>query len=305
MTAPAATEQTDRRDAVGRTVLTKHHGLGNDFLIAVDPARTGAPLPTEADAVAWCDRHVGVGADGLILATPEPQPQSDSEPGEPGGQPVRRWRMVLWNADGGRAEISGNGIRCLGQAISNHLGLDRSTDQELSIVTDAGVRSLTIMAASNGEGSASALVRAGMGKAVAGPVPSERWGEVDVSPTAQAGVDIGNPHLVAFVDSLGDADMSVIGPVVEADYPSGVNVHLVEVLGAGQVSLRVWERGAGVTQACGSGACAAAWAAHNMDLVSSPVTVDMPGGSAIVELSDDEIFLIGPAVQVAEVIIDG
>ena len=299
MTASAATEQTDRRDSTGRTALTKHHGLGNDFLIAVDPARSGAPVPTEADAVAWCDRHVGVGADGLILATPEP------DAGDSAGQPVRRWRMVLWNADGGRAEISGNGIRCLGQAISDHLGLDRSTDQDLSIITDAGVRSLTIMAASDGEDSASALVRAGMGKAVAGPAPSERWGEVNISPSAQAGVDIGNPHLVAFVDSLGDADMSVIGPVVEADYPSGVNVHLVEVLGTSQVSLRVWERGAGVTQACGSGACAAAWAAHNMDLVSSPVTVDMPGGSAMVELSDDEIFLIGPAVHVAEVIING
>ena len=301
MTEPASTEQTDR------IVLTKHHGLGNDFLIAVDPARTGARLPTEADARAWCDRHVGVGADGLILATPEPGTGDDGRD----GAPVRRWRMVLWNADGSRAEISGNGIRCLGQAIVAHLGLDRSTDQALSIATDAGVRSLTIKAAVEGgstggtKGTATDLVRAGMGKAVDGPVPSERWPEVHVAPTAQAGVDIGNPHLVAFVDSLGDADMAVIGPVVEADYPSGLNVHLVEVLGDGHVSLRVWERGAGVTQACGSGACAAAWAAHNLGLVTSPVTVDMPGGSATVELADDEIFLIGPAVQVAEVIING
>lgn len=278
--------------------LTKHHGLGNDFLIAVDPAR---PLGAD-EAVAWCDRRLGIGADGLIIATPE---QSEGK---------RRWRMVLWNADGSRAEISGNGIRCLGQAIAEHLNLDNSVEQQLEIETDAGTRQLQIQAqsaqarsarADSGRPHSETAVRVGMGKAVPGPDLSERWPQVGVDIVSQQGVDIGNPHLVAFVDSMGDADMAVIGPVIEADYPSGLNVHLVEVTDRNSINLRVWERGAGVTQACGSGACAAAWAAHASGLVDARVSVTMPGGAADVELTDDEVFLIGPAVRVGEVIIDG
>lgn len=290
--------------------LTKHHGLGNDFLIAVDPPR---PLDG-ADALHWCDRRTGIGADGLIVASPLSE-QARSEAG------TRRWRMVLWNSDGGRAEISGNGIRCLGQAIAEHLGLDRSLDQEITIDTDAGTRELTIKALgpdapSEGDGPVGdapptadfgtmAMVRAGMGKALAGPEPSERWPETGVEIQTQQGVDIGNPHLVAFVESLEAADMASIGPIIEADYPSGLNVHLVTVEDRSRLDLRVWERGAGVTRACGSGACAAAWAANTLGFVDALVTVDMPGGSAQVELTEDEIFLIGPAVKVGAVIVNG
>ncbi len=270
--------------------LTKHHGLGNDFLIAVDPAR---PLGAD-EAVLWCDRRLGIGADGLIVATPEP---SDGR---------SRWRMVLWNADGGRAEISGNGIRCLGQAIAEHLDLDATVEQRLDIETDAGTRALTIRPRSTEQvQSGLSMVRVGMGKAVPGPDLSDRWSEVGLAIRSQQGVDIGNPHLVAFVDSMDDPDMAVIGPVIEADYPSGLNVHVVEVTGRNSLNLRVWERGAGVTQACGSGACAAAWAANVSGLVDAEVSVTMPGGAADVELTDDEVFLIGPAVRVGEVIIDG
>lgn len=270
--------------------LTKHHGLGNDFLVAVAPARS---LSGE-DAVAWCDRRTGIGADGLLEAT-------ELDPVEG----VARWRMALWNSDGGRAEISGNGIRCLGQAIADHLQLDRSVQQQLIIETDAGTRPLTIMAGSTAPAD---RIRVGMGKAVPGPEASDRLAGVlasaDIALVSQVGVDIGNPHLVAFVDRLGQADMAAIGPAIEADYPGGLNVHLVEVAGPGELALRVWERGAGVTQACGSGASASAWAAVRAGLVTSPVTVEMPGGEATVEI-DDEVFLIGPAIRVGEVILDG
>lgn len=295
------TEQLGRSagDAAESIRLTKHHGLGNDFLIAVDPPRTLAA----AEAIAWCDRRTGMGADGLIIATPLTNQAAG------GDDVVRRWRMVLWNADGSRAEISGNGIRCLGQAIAEHQHLDRHADQELTIETDAGARPLTIKAAvdtaSGSDAQSTALIRVGMGKAVDGPAASTRWAEVSVPVTAQRGVDVGNPHLVGFVDELGDSDMAVIGPVIEADYPAGVNVHLVSVVDAHNLELRVWERGAGVTQACGSGAVAAAWAAHAAGLAGEHVTVVMPGGSASVELGADEIYLIGPAVRVAEVIIGG
>lgn len=281
-----------------RTVLSKHHGLGNDFLIAVDPATP----PGSAEARRWCDRHVGVGADGLLVATP----------GDPEVAGVRRhWRMVLWNADGSRAEISGNGIRCLGQAIAGAEGLDPSTDQELVIETDAGTRTLRIRAGevpAEGYQPTTVQVQAGMGKAVEGPQASDRWAEVGVPVTGQRGVDIGNPHLVAYVDgaeTLSRFDMAALGPVIEADYPGGCNVHLVAVVGPDRLSLKVWERGAGVTQACGSGACAAAWAANAAGLVGDEVTVDMPGGSAVVTITPDEILLTGPAVRVADVIIDG
>lgn len=285
---------TDRE----RHVLTKHHGLGNDFLIALmpesfdDPAASTRP-PAAEEARAWCDRRTGIGADGLIVAAPE------------SGGDGRRWRMVLWNADGGRAEISGNGIRCLAQAIADRLDLDRSVDQSLTVETDAGTRPLTVKAATAGQPDNQDMVRVGMGKALPGPESSRRWSEVDVDISSQVGVDIGNPHLVGFVDSVESVDMAQIGPVIEADYSAGLNVHLVAVEDRSRIVLRVWERGAGVTRACGSGACAAAWAAHNAGLVDLPVTVEMPGGSAQVELSDDEVFLIGPAVNVAEVIVRG
>ncbi len=266
-------------------VLTKHHGLGNDFLIALDPGRR----PDGSDARRWCDRHTGIGADGLILAFGEDGPD---------GEPGRRWRMVLWNADGGRAELSGNGIRCLGQAIAEHLALDRSIDQDLVVATDAGTRAVTVQAGGSPAGD---VVRVGMGKAVEGPAVSERWSDAGVEVVTQWGVDIGNPHLVAVVESLGSADMSIIGPIVEADHPGGLNVHLVEVIDRGRLELATWERGAGVTRACGSGACAAAWAANRAGLVEATVAVAMPGGTALIELSDDDIFLSGPTVRVAEI----
>ena len=284
--------------------LTKHHGLGNDFLVALEPA---APLGPD-HARRWCDRRLGIGADGLIV----------SEPID--GADGHRWSMVLWNADGGRAEISGNGIRCLGQAIARRLKLDPAEAHRLVIETDAGARTVDLQADGAGPDGASGRaanersLRVGMGPASEGPPPSDRWSEVGVAPIEQLGVDIGNPHLVALVDAGGGSgaadgidrfDMAEVGPVIEADYPGGLNVHLVEVLDRSRVRLKVWERGAGVTRACGTGACAAGWAAHRLGLVDDVVTVAMPGGDAIVELDDpSEVRLIGPATLVGEVILD-
>lgn len=284
--------------------LTKHHGLGNDFLVAVDPPR---PL-TSADALAWCDRRQGIGADGLVTATPGGSPRDTATPG---GSPDR-WRMVLFNSDGGRAEISGNGLRCLAQALADHLDHDGTTDLSLTIETDAGTRHAVVEARPAGGPPAEDRVRVGMGKAVDGPAPSSRWSGLGVPVTAQVGVDLGNPHLVAFVDPdrpggspLGAIDMSRVGPAVEAGHPGGLNVHLVRVVDRGRLEMVIWERGAGVTMACGSGACAAAWAANRAGLVGDRVDVAMPGGAALVELTDDEVVLVGPAVRVAEIRIDG
>lgn len=286
--------------APGSTItLTKHHGLGNDFLIAVEPSR---PL-SSADAVAWCHRREGIGADGLIQA--EPGVTSD-------GGAVTSWRMTLWNSDGGRAQISGNGLRCLAQALADHLGHDRTDELGLAIETDAGPRSALVLARSGAapNGVEHDRVRVGMGKAVDGPGPSTRLAELGVEVVDQVGADLGNPHLVGFLapgDDPAGHDMARIGPAVEADHPGGLNVHLVRVVDRSRLEMVIWERGAGVTMACGSGACAAGWAADRAGLVDGRggVEVVMPGGSARVEVSDDEVVLTGPAVRVGRVVIDG
>ncbi len=120
----------------------------------------------------------------------------------------------------------------------------------------------------------------------------------------QIGVEIGNPHLVALVDNAGSHDPRIVGPEIEADYPNGINVHMIDVKDRSTIRLVVWERGAGYTEACGSGACAAAWAASKWGLVDDRVEVIMPGGSATVEIGST-VFLTGPAAYVGTVLLDG
>lgn len=265
--------------------LTKHHGLGNDFLIAIDPPR---PL-TADDAIAWCDRRRGMGADGLIEVTSN----NDND------DAAQLWSMTLFNADGSKAEISGNGIRCVGQAIADSLGV--AGEHSALIRTDAGLRTVHVRAS---DGGTTRQVRVDMGPAGEGPAHSDAWATLGVWVDNQAGLDLGNPHLVALVDDPMAIDMGRIGPVVEADYPDGLNVHVVRVDNPSTVTMNIWERGAGLTEACGSGACAAAAATHSWGLTESIVKVNMPGGSAEVEVGDT-IFLTGPATLVGEVVIRG
>ena len=150
------------------------------------------------------------------------------------------------------------------------------------------------------------MVQAAMGAATDGPRTSAAWTEAGVDVTAQQGVDVGNPHLVAVVDDdavFAGADMARVGPIIEAGYPGGINVHLIRVVDPDRIDLKVWERGSGVTQACGSGACAAAWAAHRMGHVGPEITVNMPGGSATVELTGSEVFLTGPATYIGSIVL--
>jgi diaminopimelate epimerase len=258
---------------------TKLHGLGNDFLVALASDNPGLhPDPAVARAV--CDRRRGIGADGLVLGLPAVGTMADA-------------RMVLLNADGSEAEISGNGIRCLAQALLHGQG---RSEGDLVIETPGGERALRV---------------------VKGDVGSEVWMDVDMGPIAEgpelsaatiaypasraATVDIGNPHLVLVVDDPESVALEVDGPALEAGYPGGINVHFVRVVDADTIDLRVWERGAGVTEACGSGASAAAAAAHGWGMVKGRVGVRMPGGEAFVELVDGSVHLIGPSQFVAEV----
>ncbi|MGH1506310.1 MAG: diaminopimelate epimerase [Acidimicrobiales bacterium] len=274
--------------------LTKHHGLGNDFLIAIDPARPLGP----ADAVAWCDRRTGLGADGLIQVD-----TIEADPGRPQAHPAAPWRMTLWNADGSEAEISGNGVRCVGQAIVLHDGLSGAFI--LDVDTASGVRRLEVVdapAPELGGGAAFHSVRVDMGAPrPGGPEASDRWSAAGVDVFRQEGIDMGNPHLVALVDDPATIDLAVVGPTIEAQYPAGCNVHVVRIEDASTIDLRVWERGAGITEACGSGACAAAVAGHRWGLTSGRVQVVMPGGAVEVEVTDDTVHLTGPATFVATI----
>ena len=273
--------------------FTKHHGLGNDFLVLLDPAGDAALTP--AQVVRLCDRRRGVGADGVLRAT---RPAVEAA-----GEPVAA--MELFNADGSRAEMSGNGIRCLAQAL---LRAGWATPPEVMIATDAGVRTVSLRRAVD---PVTDVLAVDMGTPRLGDEAPEWTG----GPLRRAAwADLGNPHLVIEADAearvegepagrpaFTDADLVMLGEKVNASVPTGANVHVI-VAGAdaGSLTMRPYERGVGPTAACGTGACAAAAVAHRWGLVGDRVEVRMPGGTAEVVLGPT-VQLVGPATFVAVV----
>lgn len=274
--------------------LTKHHGLANDFLVALDEVN-GSDLSVDGEvALRLCDRRTGVGADGLIHgARPDP-----ADPAHADVDVV----MHLFNADGSRAEMSGNGIRCLGQALAIARQVGEAT---FRVLTDAGIRTVAVREDADGR---TATVSVTMGPAGAGPVVPTPLAEA-IDGRFQT-VDMGNPHLVVLVDEPSSIDLASEGAWLEQQFPGGVNVEFIAVTSPDVLSLAVWERGAGITPACGTGACASAHVAHGWGLVGDRVRVEMPGGAAEVQLpsSDDDstaapgaldashdIVLLGPA----------
>ena len=260
--------------------LTKHHGLGNDFLVGIvdEVPPSGAHL-----ARSLCHRRTGVGADGLVFATPA----------DTGADAA----MTLFNADGSVAEISGNGIRCLAQALARARGTDHA---ELCIDTPGGRRSLSVLPGSSVD---EARVVVNMGSVGEGPdmVDETLLTRPGFDILRAATGDVGNPHLVIQVADLHSPDPVIDGPALETLWkPTGINVHFLAVTGADEIALTHWERGAGATSACGTGATVAATLAHRWGLVGPEVTVVMPGGAAVVRTGEDA-ELIGPAVFVATV----
>ena len=239
----------------GNVRLTHHHGLGNDFLVALV-----AEVPVDASALArrLCDREHGIGADGLVFGTP----WTGSAEG---------LTFTLLNSDGSSAEVSGNGLRCFAQAVARATGTSA-----LELTVDMGVP---------------------------GPGPDTDGLAIDLGgpiPGRSGTVDVGNPHLVIEVADIDAVDHATVGPAIEAFFdPVGCNVHLVQVLDAVTIRLRPWERGAGLTEACGSGACAAVYLFHTWGVVGTDVEVRMAGGAAVVRLGDT-IRLTGPAVHTAD-----
>jgi diaminopimelate epimerase len=258
--------------------LTKHHGLGNDFLVLLDLDGTVHVSPS--DAVALCQRHTGIGADGLLVAT--------------GGTAGADVTMRLLNADGSVAEMSGNGIRCLAQAV---LQAGVVEGPVVRVATDAGLRTVTVVAQVD-ERTQRLSVEMGQAK-VGEEVPG--WESPLVRRAVR--VDVGNPHLVLLWagDELPDRDELIeLGARLDSATPGGTNVEVIRSVADGGIDMVVYERGVGPTLACGTGACASAAAAHAWDLAGPAATVHMPGGSVEVVL-DDPVLLVGDAVSVAAI----
>ena len=271
--------------------LHKLHGLGNDFLVALVDE-----LPADAvaarTAAALCDRSGGIGADGLIYSV-----QDAARDGAD-----RAAAMRLWNSDGSPAEVSGNGLRCLAHAIARTLG---EAEFDIVVHTVAGPRRCSIRPTHRPD---TAVGTTEMGRLGPGPRPDPAVASPAAAVEAILGpgeigrwdtMDVGNPHVVLAVADPAAVPLRRAGPAVEALF-GGINVHFGAVSGPDEVTLSVWERGAGATAACGTGAVAAAAVFHRWGDVGQNVTVRMAGGEARVDLSDP-VTLTGESTFVATV----
>jgi diaminopimelate epimerase len=272
--------------------FSKLHATGNDFLL-LDALAADQPELDAATIAAVCDRHRGIGADGLITLGP-------------GGDGADA-NMTLVNADGGPAEMSGNGVRCLAWlAAQRGLG----TDKRLIVDTGGGRRVVDLVRDNKG-----AVVAADvdMGPITFDPakIPLDADSPFGLEATFHGvtyqgdAAGVGNPHFVCFVDDPESARVTQHGPHLERDprFPRRTNVEFVAVSGTDELTLRVWERGVGETLSCGTGACAAAAVAHRRGLVGHDVTVRVPGGVLTVTLGDT-VRLGGPVVHVFDADID-
>jgi diaminopimelate epimerase len=258
--------------------LYKHHGLGNDFLVTFVDDLPDSPGPL---ARQLCDRRTGVGADGLLFGLP--------------GSGGNDLKMVLFNADGSRPEMSGNGIRCLAHAHSRRLLIGGG---KIQIETDGGLREVEVEVDDDGD---AATASVDMGTVGDGPGIAEALND-SLSGLLAATADVGNPHLVVCVPDLSSVDVATLGSAYESHYSEGMNVEFIckAQKSVDVIDLLVWERGAGVTQACGTGAVAAATRAYDWGLVDKQVRVRMPGGEVEVHVGD-RALLIGPSVFVATI----
>jgi len=263
--------------AAGGLPFIKMHGLGNDY-VYVDVLQhrlTGVDRPALARAVS--DRFRGIGSDGLILIAP-PDSGVDADV-----------RMEMYNADGSRSEMCGNGIRCVAKyAVERGLvrGGQSGDVVPLRVQTDRGVLRLV----ANVRGDRVESVRVNMGAPILAPreIPVDVDGETCVQAELAVNgcvflmtcVSMGNPHAVVFVEDLDAIDLRQIGAQVErhAMFPRRVNFHIARVDGRGEATMRTWERGSGVTQACGTGACAVLVAGVLEDRLDRAAVVHLPGG---------------------------
>jgi diaminopimelate epimerase len=267
--------------------FSKYQGLGNDFIL-IDNRHQSVPLITPEEAVKMCDRHFGIGGDGVIFLLPK---TGDTD-----------YSMRIFNSDGSEPEMCGNGIRCLTKFIAD-LGEQHPQEATYKIHTLAGLITPTIL--SSGE------VRVDMGepRLTAQEIPTTLNGSTEKvinSPLEIAGeswlvtcVSMGNPHCITFVENVTTVPLAAIGPQFETHgiFPQKTNVEFIEVVNPQYIKMRVWERGAGITLACGTGACASVVAGVLTHNCERQTTVELPGGCLDIEWkdTDNHVYMTGPA----------
>ena len=274
--------------------FTKMHGLGNDYVYVNCFEEKIDNPPAVARFVS--DRHFGIGSDGLIMINPSK---------------TADFEMEMYNADGSRGEMCGNGIRCVAKYVYDY-GLTDKT--QISVETLGGIKYLDLTV----EDGKVSLVKVDMGKpeleADLIPIISEREQvidepiEVDGKEYHMTGVSMGNPHAVIYVDDIKGLDLEKIGPKFENHerFPKRINTEFVHCIDRQTVEMRVWERGSGETLACGTGACAVAVSSILNNLTDTQVTVKLLGGDLQIEWDreKDRVFMTGPATVVFDGVID-
>jgi diaminopimelate epimerase len=253
--------------------FTKMHGAGNDY-IYVDTQRYNITNPI-ATAIEWSKFHTGIGSDGLILV---------------GASDVADFSMRIFNADGSEAMMCGNGCRCVGKFVHDHKLTEKTN---ITLETRSGIKILKLHIVD--------------GKVNA--VTVDMGNPLDIHELeGRTVVSMGNPHLVTFVDNMDDVKLTEIGPKLEhhPHFADRTNVEFAQIVGKDKIRMRVWERGSGITQACGTGACATAVAAASNNLTSRRSEVIMDGGSVIIEWDEktNTVLMTGPATTVFEGEID-
>lgn len=267
--------------------FTKMHGAGNDYIYVNTMAY---PLENpEKQAVRWSALHTGIGSDGLVLI---------------GSSEKADFSMRIFNADGSEARMCGNASRCIGKYLFDY-GLTSKT--KIMLDTLSGIKVLNLHLADGKVNSVTvdmgipADEPADYGGKGAKPM-KEQPIEVDGERYAGTTVSMGNPHLVIFVNDIEDVDLPVIGPKLENHplFPERINVEFAQILGEGKIRMRVWERGSGITQACGTGACATAVAAFLTGRAGRDSTVIMDGGSLNIrwDIATRHVLMTGEATKV-------
>ena len=269
--------------------FSKYQGLGNDFIL-IDNRESALPIISPDQAIILCDRHFGIGADGVIFLLPKTNSDTD-------------YTMRIFNSDGSEPEMCGNGIRCLARFIAD---LDnKQIEQTYRIDTLAGV--ITTYLESSGQ----ITVDMGAPQLNAEQIPTIGFENQKVinQPLLVGNkvwtitcVSMGNPHCITFVDNVDSIDLEKIGTDFEHHqaFPKRINAEFIEILSPSHTKMRVWERGAGITLACGTGACASVVAGVLTERTQRRCKVDLPGGQLEIYWSqeDGKVYMTGPSKKV-------
>ncbi len=270
--------------------FSKYHGLGNDFIL-IDNRHQSEPIATAQQAEKLCDRNFGIGADGVIFALP--------------GTDDTDCTMRIFNSDSSEPEMCGNGIRCLAKFLQD-LGMKPGEGDRYRVSTLAGLMVPQL------QDDGRIKVDMGLPRLLAKEIPTtlgnpeEKVVDTEILVGGERRsvtcVSMGNPHCIVFVEDVDAVPLEIVGPQFEHHlaFPQRTNTEFIQVLNRDRLKMRVWERGAGATLACGTGACAAVVAGGLTNRCDRVATVELPGGNLEIEWSsvDGKIYMTGPAERV-------